>query len=244
MKRIVLPSPDADRPLAFYLAAEEYLARNSSEDCLLLWQVGPTVIFGRNQNIEAEVNLPFCRENGIAVFRRKSGGGCVYADRGNLMISVMTGGYDKAWLFDKFISSLALFLRQQGFDAWPSGRNDILVGGRKVSGSAFYSTGCRNIIHATLLCNENLDIMQKAITPSEAKLRSKGIASVRQRVANLSEFGKADIGVLRSGLERFFCDGEKILEETDIVRIESLMAAYLDMNFIAGRRHGPETNEP
>ena len=146
MKRIVLPSPDADRPLAFYLAAEEYLARNSSEDCLLLWQVGPTVIFGRNQNIEAEVNLPFCRENGIAVFRRKSGGGCVYADRGNLMISVMTGGYDKAWLFDKFISSLALFLRQQGFDAWPSGRNDI-HSGRFQKEYSIYEKALSSVFH-------------------------------------------------------------------------------------------------
>lgn len=237
MKNILFPSHQTDRPLAFYLAAEEYLARNSDEDCLLLWQVGPTVIFGRNQNMEAEVNEPFCRQRGISVFRRKSGGGCVYADMGNLMISVVTGGNDKSFLFDRFISSLALFLRKQGFDAWPSGRNDILVGGRKVSGSAFYSTGYRNIIHATLLCDEDLDTMQMAITPSEEKLRLKGIASVRQRVANLSEFGIADIGALRSALVEFFCDGEKVLEVSDIVRIESLMAAYQDGNFISGRRH-------
>lgn len=235
MKNIVFPFSGQCRPLAFYLAAEEYLARNFSGDYLLLWQTDPAVIFGRNQDMEAEVNLPYCREHGIGIFRRKSGGGCVYADRGNLMISAVSGGNDKAWLFSRFISLLALFLRQQGFDAWPSGRNDIMISGRKVSGSAFYSTGFRNVMHASLLCHEDLDIMQKAITPSPEKLRSKGIASVRQRVANLSEFSDIDIGALRSELVKFFCDGEKILPEGDISMIESVMASYLDPRFIAGR---------
>ena len=130
MLNIRFPVPVEDRPLVFFLAAEEYLARNSDEDCFLLWQVGPTVIFGRNQVMEAEVNMPFCREHGIRMFRRKSGGGCVYADKGNLMISAVSSGNDKPFIFEKFISALALALRRQGFDAWPSGRNDILVSGR------------------------------------------------------------------------------------------------------------------
>ena len=135
----------------------------------------------------------------------------------------------------------SVFLRKRGFDAWPSGRNDILVGGRKVYGSAFYSTGYRNVIHATLLCHEDIDTMQMALTPSGEKLRSKGISSVRQRVANLSEFGEADIGALRAALTEFFCDGETVLEEDDIVRIES--PAYLDGNFIAGRKHWPQADD-
>ena len=236
MKNIVFPPQETVRPLVFYLAAEEYLARNSEEECLLLWQAGPTVILGRNQDLEAEVNMQFCGRNGIDVFRRKSGGGCVYADRGNLMISVVTGGNDKPFLFDRFISSLALFLRQRGFDAWPSGRNDILVGGRKVSGSAFYSTGYRNVIHATLLCHEDIDTMQMALTPSGEKLRSKGISSVRQRVANLSGFPGSGTDGLEQALTDFFCDGRKILTEADMVRIEALEQEYLDEKFIAGRR--------
>ena len=106
--------------------------------------------------------------------------------------------------------NLALALRRQGFDAWPSGRNDILVSGRKVSGSAFYSIGSRNIIHATLLCDVNLDMMQNAVTPPPEKLRKKGIASVRQRVENLSAFSPTDIAVIRESLAGFFCDGESI----------------------------------
>ena len=87
MLNVVFPALCESRSPAFYLAAEEYLARNSGEDFFMLWRVGPSVIFGRNQDMEAEVNLPFCRREGIGVFRRKSGGGCVYADKGNLMIS-------------------------------------------------------------------------------------------------------------------------------------------------------------
>ena len=232
MLNIRFPVHVEDRPLVFFLAAEEYLARNSDEDCFLLWQVGPTVIFGRNQVMEAEVNVPFCKEHGIRMFRRKSGGGCVYADRGNLMISAVSSGNDKPFIFEKFISALALALRRQGFDAWPSGRNDILVSGRKVSGSAFYSIGSRNIIHATLLCDVNLDMMQNAVTPPPEKLRKKGIASVRQRVENLSAFSPADIAVIRESLAGFFCDGERLLSDTDIGNIERIAESYMDENFI------------
>lgn len=236
MLNVVFPALCESRSPAFYLAAEEYLARNSGEDFFMLWRVGPSVIFGRNQDMEAEVNLPFCRREGIGVFRRKSGGGCVYADNGNLMISSVTSGNDKPFLFSRFISALALFLRSRGYDAWPSGRNDILVSGRKVSGSAFYSTGDRNIMHATLLCDTDIGIMVRAITPPAEKLRTKGIASVRQRVANLSGFPGSGTGGMEQALTDFFCDGMKILTEADMARIEALEQEYLDEKFIAGRR--------
>ena len=232
MKHLLFPCPDVPRPLPFYLAAEEYLARNFHDGFFFIWQTDPAVIFGRNQHMETEVNLPFCRQEGIGVFRRKSGGGCVYADRGNLMVSAVTGGNDRMFVFSSFISLLALSLRKLGFDAWPSGRNDITVSGRKVSGSAFYSTGSRNIIHATLLYDSDLDRMQMAITPPESKLRAKGIASVRQRVANLSDFGRADQDTVRAELVGSFCDGETQLSPEDVRRIENIVASYLDADFI------------
>ena len=87
MKHIVLPD-NRPRRLVFYLAMEEYVARNLNEkECFFMWQVAPTVIFGRNQVLETEVNLPYCQANNIAIFRRKSGGGCVYSDMGNIMLS-------------------------------------------------------------------------------------------------------------------------------------------------------------
>lgn len=238
MLKVVFPGPPVERPLVFYLAAEEYLARNTDEDCFFTWQCGPTVIFGRNQEMEAEVNVPYCLREGIRMFRRKSGGGCVYADMGNLMISAVTTGNDKPFIFERFISTFALALRKLGYDAWPSGRNDIMVGGKKVSGSAFYSVGSRDIIHATLLCDVDLARMQNAITPPEEKLRGKGIASVRQRVENLSSFSDTTLPEIRASIEGFFCDGEKTLDSAGILAIEKIMETYLDEAFIAGRRHG------
>ena len=243
MLNIQFPESRLDRPLVFYLAAEEYLAKTSDEDCLVLWQCGPTVIFGRNQVMEAEVNVPYCRQEGIRMFRRKSGGGCVYADRGNLMISAISTGNDKMFIFSRFISNLALALRQLGFDAWPSGRNDILVAGKKVSGSAFYSAGRRNVVHATLMCDVDLDVMQNAITPPPEKLQKRGISSVRQRVANLSSFSDIGIQEVKDALAKFFCDGERILSPEDMAAVEKIEASYLDETFITGRKNGKQTEQ-
>ena len=90
MKYISLPDQHTRR-LSFYLAMEEYVARHLSEpDCFFMWQVEPSVIFGRNQVMENEVNIDYCRANGIHIYRRKSGGGCVYADMDNVMLSLVT----------------------------------------------------------------------------------------------------------------------------------------------------------
>ncbi len=237
MLNVVFPAPAECRPLIFYLAVEEYLARKCRDDYFMLWQVAPSVIAGRNQDIEAEADIPYCIANGISVFRRKSGGGCVYADQGNLMISAVTGGSDKPFLFERFIGSLALFLRKQGYDAWPSGRNDIMISGKKVSGSAFYSTGSRNVIHATLLCDSDLEAMSHALTPPPGKLASKGIASVRQRVANLSEFSDTDIPGMQRELAAFFCDGEKILTPGELGEIDGIMATYVEKNYAILWKH-------
>ena len=86
MKYVKLPE-DTQHKLPFYLAMEEYLAEHCGEDLLFTWQVEPTVIFGRNQVMLAEVNVDYCEQHHIQYYRRKSGGGCVYADRGNIMIS-------------------------------------------------------------------------------------------------------------------------------------------------------------
>ena len=199
---VLLTFPDSlfgtgERPLVFYLAMEEYVAANidkysaggeSPVECFFLWKTPPTVIIGRNQDVEAEVNLPFCRKNGITVVRRKSGGGCVYSDRGNLMYSVISPVTDVEKSFTPTLEKVAGALRNLGIDASVTGRNDILVDGRKVSGSAFFKHPKAGIVHGTLLFNSDFDTLEKAITPSKEKLSSKGISSVRQRVANLSEY--------------------------------------------------------
>ena len=95
MKNVILP-PGPERTLAFYLAMEEYMAGMASDDVFFVWRVSPTVIIGRNQDLEAEVNLEYCRENNVKVVRRRSGGGCVYSDLGNIMISYISRRGDVA----------------------------------------------------------------------------------------------------------------------------------------------------
>ena len=187
MKHIVLDD-GKERSLVFYLAMEEYLARYTEDEAFFVWQVPPTVIIGRNQVMAAEVNLPYCRANGIRVFRRKSGGGCVYSDRGNLMVSCVVSGKDVPFLFENYIRRLALCLRRAGLEAEVSGRNDILVSGKKVSGNAFFSIHGRNVMHGTLLFDCNPEQLENALTPSGTKLQSKGVSSVRQRVGCLRQF--------------------------------------------------------
>ena len=125
------------RPLPFYLAMEEHLARNyPGGEYFFMWQVEPTVIFGRCQNPFAEVNLDFCRREGIQTYRRKSGGGCVFADMNNIMFSHITTSEEVTSTFGRYCRMVADTLRALGLDATTTGRNDILIGDRKVRGTA------------------------------------------------------------------------------------------------------------
>ena len=128
MVYIALPD-DKVRRLSFYLAMEEYVARHvNALDCFFMWQVEPSVIFGRNQLIENEVNLDFCRKHHIQIYRRKSGGGCVYADMNNVMFSYITSEEQVGFTFNRYINMVVLMLQKLGVDASPSGRNDVMIG--------------------------------------------------------------------------------------------------------------------
>ena len=188
MKYLSLPDPHATRILPFYLAMEEYAARIIGEDDIFfMWQVEPTVIFGRNQLIDSEVNVDYCREHGIAFYRRRSGGGCVYADRDNIMFSYITRSDEVQTTFSAYTTAVAAMLRGLGLNATASNRNDVLIEGRKVSGNAFYHIPGRSIVHGTMLFDTDMEHMLHAITPSRDKLTSKGVQSVRSRITTLSE---------------------------------------------------------
>ena len=229
---------DADRPLAFYLAMEEHVARKyPAGDCFFVWRTGPSVIFGRNQDMEAEVNVPYCLEHGIRIYRRKSGGGCVYSDWGNLMHSCITSpGKDAAFVFYRYMQQIALALRRLGLEAEVSGRNDIMVEGRKVSGNAFHLLPGRCIIHGTLLYDTDLEVMARAITPSVEKLERKGVRSVRQRVGNLRELlGGMGIEAFSRHIVEAVCDSAVTLDSEDVARIEEISQGYMLESFIKGR---------
>ena len=231
MVGIVIPSRQ-ERSLSFYLAMEEYVAAAFGSG-FFVWNVGPTVIIGRNQSLAAEVNLPFCEANGVDIVRRKSGGGCVYADRGNLMISYITPHTGVESVFGEYLERLAAFLRTQGLDAVRTEHNDVTVSGLKVSGNAFFVHPRASIVHGTLLHSVDVGMMQKAITPSAEKLAKHAVASVRARVANLRDLGfKPSVPELASALTSFFCTGSRTLGPADIEAIEDIQKSYDNPDFI------------
>ena len=229
MKNIILPD-NKERSLAFYLAMEEFVARSVEGESFFVWRVSPTVIIGRNQDLEAEVNLDYCRSHGVKVVRRKSGGGCVYSDMGNIMISYVSQRGEVAEIFDRYLSSLTACLRALGLNAEKSGRNDVLVEGRKVSGNAFHQLPDRSIVHGTLLYDTDFAALEEAIRPPVEKLVRHGVASVRQRVENLKTYLDPStiesIVVLEEHLVRYFCDDELVLDADDVRRIEEEAIEY------------------
>lgn len=185
-----------------YLALEAEMVKTIQEPTFFTWIVSPTVIYGRHQSAEAEVNEAYCAEHGIAVVQRQSGGGCVYADRGNLMISFVSPSVHSQEVFDEFLTIVSQALRQLGYEAVTTAHNDILVGERKVCGTACYTTPTGTVVHASTLYDVNLEALETAITPSAGKLAKHGVASVRQRVRNLRDIRDiGDINAFRSQLE-------------------------------------------
>lgn len=244
-----IPSPDNKR-LVWYLAMEEYMAQHvAGQEIFFSWIVSPTVIFGRHQVMEDEVNIPFCREHGVQMYRRKSGGGCVYADRGNLMLSYITPDIHSEQVFQRYLDIISDALRQLGFPAVKSEHNDILIDGHKVSGNACYALPTGTIVHGTLLYNVDFSALQQAITPSKEKLAKHGVQSVRQRVGNLvdlqgmiPDFEQHTNAVAMQSIEniaKYFgdtlCNWSRALTPEEIAAIDVIEQTYLAPAFIAGK---------
>ena len=232
MKYIALPFTETRR-LSFYLAMEEFVARHLDEpDAFFMWQVAPSVIFGRNQVVENEVNLPYCREHGIRVYRRKSGGGCVYADMDNVMLSFVTSEENVGFAFNRFVNMVLLVLRKMGVEATGTSHNDVMIGPRKVCGTACYHLSGRSIVHSTLLYDTNMDHMLQAITPSTEKLQKKGIQSVRQRITLLKEYTSLTLEEVKTLIRDTLCVGERMLTPEEVAEVEKIEEQYLREDFI------------
>ncbi|MEC3654176.1 lipoate--protein ligase [Bacillus siamensis] len=173
------------------LAIEEYCVKHlDPEQTYLLFYVNqPSIIIGKNQNTIEEINTKYVEDNGIIVVRRLSGGGAVYHDLGNLNFSFITkDDGDSFHNFKKFTEPVIQALRQLGVEAELSGRNDIVADGRKISGNAQFSTKGRIFSHGTLMLDSAIDHVVSALKVKKDKIESKGIKSIRSRVANISEF--------------------------------------------------------
>ena len=183
-----------------YLALEAEMVKTVQEPVLFTWIVEPTVIYGKHQIREQEVNDRYCEEHSIRVVQRQSGGGCVYADRGNLMISYISPSTHSQEVFETFLRMVAGALNRMGYPAITTARNDVLVGDRKVAGTACYTTPTGTVVHASMLYEVDMEALEQAITPSAEKLEKHAVASVRQRVRNLREI--KDLGTMTEFRER------------------------------------------
>lgn len=226
MKQLLVPE---NKRLSWYLAAEEYIGRQGSlkEEVIFFWWVRPTVIYGRHQIVENEVNLAYCRNNNVDLVQRKSGGGCVYADEGNLMTSFISPSAHSELVFQQYLDTMAGALQRLGVDAVKTEHNDILVqtaeGTHKISGNACYALPSGTIVHGTLLYNVDFDALQQAITPSQEKLNKHGVESVRQRVMNIAPLLKVkNVKELSECLAHELCQGQISLTEKDIETINEI----------------------
>ena len=237
MKYILLPKPDTIHQLPFYFAVEEYVARHYTEDDYFMgWRVNPTVMLGRNQLIDNEVNTDYCKEHKIDIFRRKSGGGCIYADKGCIQFSYISRAVNANEAFAAYMQRMADLLKGLKIDAQLSGRNDILINGTKVSGCAFYQLSNRSVLHNSLLFDTQLDHLSNALTPAKEKLQSKGVASVRQRVTNVATYTQLDILAFMDYVRQEMC-GTEVLEltEEDMKEVAEIEKELSSDDFVYGK---------
>ncbi|MED4157114.1 lipoate--protein ligase [Shouchella clausii] len=173
------------------LAIEEWALKNlDPEETYLLFYINePSIIIGKNQNTFEEINLDYVNDNNLHVVRRLSGGGAVYHDLGNLNFSFITKDDGASFHnFKKFTEPVVQALQKLGVNAQLSGRNDLQVGERKISGNAQFTTKGRMFSHGTLMLNSEIENVVSALKVKDDKIKSKGIKSIRSRVANIAEF--------------------------------------------------------
>lgn len=228
----------------YNMAFDEYALERLplDEPLFYLWQNRAAVIIGLNQNIHAEVNLDYARQHDIAVARRITGGGAVYHDLGNLNYTIVGRSTDIERDYPEYARHMLYALQALGLKAELSGRNDILVDGRKVSGYAKRVYKDRLMVHGTLMYDVDLECLTRVLTPPSEKLVSKGIASVKSRVANLGghlpQF--ADINAFSQALEQHlscqYRDEEYRLSESQLTEIRAIARdKFTTTDWIYGR---------
>lgn len=216
----------------FNLALEEHILKNKDfkEDIIFLWQNTPTIVVGNNQNTIEEINIPFVKENDIKVVRRLSGGGAVYQDLGNLNFTFLKL-LDQPSNLDikKFALPVVEALNKLGVPALLTGRNDISVEDKKISGNAQRLYKNKLLHHGTLLFDSDLEVMVKVLQVGVDKIESKGIKSIRSRVTNIKQYFKQQISIeeFRDSILKELFSGSKIdqyiLTEEDMKQINRLV---------------------
>jgi len=211
----------------FNMAFDEWCLENLDPTHLVfrLWRNVPSVIIGYNQDARAEVNLEYLEENGILLARRVTGGGAVYHDLQNLNYSI--------WGRNASPEPFVQALRHLGLDAQLTGRNDVFVDGRKVSGYAKSLRKDNVLVHGTLMWDVDIDVLTKALDTPQSKLNRKGVASVRSRVRNIKDCLPQIDNVEMMALELKKCfapTGEITLTESQLKEIAELARNKFGVN--------------
>lgn len=234
------------RANGFYPYRNQAIERALLDDCekgemiLYLWQNDKTVFIGKNQNAFTECRAQVLFEDGGYVARRFTGGGAVYHDKGNLNFTFIAPRED--YSLENQFSILSDALRSLGFEATLSGRNDVLIDGKKISGNAFYQSGKNCLHHGTVLISSDREAIAKYLTVSRVKLSAKGVKSVQSRVANLCDFrsgvnAESVAAALTDAFSARYPGAEKIfLGEDDLSseEIGRLTAHFADRTYILG----------
>jgi lipoate-protein ligase A len=215
---------------AFYFAAEEYIMRDICPDeaVIMLWSTDDTVMLGANQVASAEIDASYVKASGIEIVRRPSGGGAIFTDIGTLQYTVIlpyTDGDDsktvvRDWLAGPVIEAASRY----GAEASLEGRNDIVIGGKKISGMAQHARGGYLCSHGSLLFNTNMEKLVNALTVDREKITTKAIASVSARVTNISEhITEKDMGRFREAMIESFVRKDAVLrKEFDTEGLEKI----------------------
>ena len=211
----------------FNMAFDEFCLEQlkADEPVFYLWQNRPSVIIGLNQSAYAEVNLPYLREKGIVLARRVTGGGAVYHDLQNLNYTITGRIRDLETDYPAYVETMARALRELGVPAELSGRNDILVEGRKCSGYAKRVSKDRLMIHGTLMYDVDIDTLTRVLDTPGSKLSAAGVSSVRSRVANLKAYLPQFDGIhaFQAALQAILAGNDKEirLSKEQLARIEA-----------------------
>jgi len=180
----------------FNLAAEEYFFNEYQEDIFRLWRNANTIVVGKHQNTNAEINVDYVKKKDITVVRRLSGGGAVFQDLGNICYTFIATRSDDVTIdFERYTRPVIEVLQQLGVDARFEGRNDITIEGKKFSGNAQYIRQNRVMHHGTLLFSSQMTDLSEALKVNPLKYKDKAVKSVRSRVTNISEHLREPIEV-------------------------------------------------
>ncbi|MFZ7120054.1 MAG: lipoate--protein ligase [Eubacteriaceae bacterium] len=215
----------------YNMAFEEYVINNLPEDDYFFFYIHkPSIIVGKHQNTIEEINKEYVEENNIYVARRLSGGGAVYHDDGNLNFSFIVKAEEKdVNNFKKFTLPVIKALEKMGIKSELTGRNDITIDGKKISGNAQFFRKKTLLHHGTLLFDSQMSNLGNALNVKELKIKSKGIKSVRSRVTNIKNYIKEDISILefKKYLLDFIAEGDDVqrynITDKDINEIQKLV---------------------